>query len=147
MITKELVDNKSCVFCVSDYHLEMILLPYMKEEINNSKIVILTEDDLEDSMKMVLSRVNIEENLKKEIMELNWNKKDIKNIEQYITKDKKNIIIINGKYEYINDINKSLNEITYKNINIVDCYHIGEADIDINVLSKNYKYILNTKKL
>ena len=40
-------DKKVCSFFVSDYHFEMITLPYIEKEIeNNKKIIILTDKDL-----------------------------------------------------------------------------------------------------
>ena len=40
-------DKKVCSFFVSDYHFEMITLPYIEKEIeNNKKIIVLTDKDL-----------------------------------------------------------------------------------------------------
>ena len=41
MITEEQCTEKTCLFCASDYHLEMILLPYIKERIDKNKIIII----------------------------------------------------------------------------------------------------------
>ena len=53
MITEETVIEKSCLFCASDYHLEMILLPYICKKVKKEKIIIITQDDLDSSIKSV----------------------------------------------------------------------------------------------
>ena len=53
MITKELETNKMCLFCASEYHLEMILLPYIKERINE-KIASLKDFKLKRSGKILV---------------------------------------------------------------------------------------------
>ena len=140
MLTKEIQDNKKCLFCASDYHLEMILLPYIVEEIENKRITILTQKDLEQSIKIVLDKINIDEKLKEKILNLNWNKKEFKKIEN----EKEEIIIINGDYEFIIETNRRINDVKAE---IIDCYHIGDINVDIEKLSQNYKQILNTRKI
>ena len=60
MLTEELDSKKICLFCASDYHLEMILLPYIKDKINDSKFVIFTQNNLEETVKKVL-RMTVED--------------------------------------------------------------------------------------
>lgn len=148
MITKEQDINKKCLFCVSDYHLEMILLPYIIEKKDKYKTIVFTESNLEDSINVLLTKVNLKEEDKEIIKNIDWNKNDslkVKQIEEI--KDNKLSIIINGSYEYIKLINKKLERIINKNIEIVDCFHIGNPDLDVLELSKKYNCILNTKKI
>ena len=148
MITKEQDINKKCLFCVSDYHLEMILLPYIIEKKDKYKTIVFTESNLEDSINVLLTKVNLKVEDKKIIKSIDWNKNDslkVKQIEEI--KDNKLNIIINGSYEYIKLINKKLEKIINKNIEIVDCFHIGNPDLDVLELSKKYNCILNTKKI
>ena len=148
MITKEQDINKKCLFCVSDYHLEMILLPYIIEKKDKYKTIVFTESNLEDSINVLLTKVNLKEEDKEIIKNIDWNKNDslkVKQIEEI--KDNKLNIIINGRYEYIKLINKKLEKIINKNIEIVDCFHVGSADLDVLELSKKYNCILNTKKI
>lgn len=147
MITEELIDNKSCLFYASEYHLEMILLPYIKSRINNSKITIFTQNDLKDSVKTVLDRTNLEEKVKLKILELNWNKKNIEDLKNCIDKNEKNIIIINGTYDYIKEINRKIKETNKNKLSIVDCFCINDLNVDINLLSTKYDNILNTNKI
>ncbi len=145
MITKELTNNKICLFCASDYHLEMILLPYIKNKIDDSRFVILTQENLEESMKILLKKINIDESIKEKIWNLKWNVKEFDDVKDLLTKEKNNTIIINGNYKYIKEINRQIKDI--EKINIIDCYHIEDKDVDIELLSKSYETILNTRKI
>ena len=40
MVTEEYNKEKTCLFCANDYHLEMILLPFIKERLDKFKIII-----------------------------------------------------------------------------------------------------------
>ncbi len=150
MITKELEDNKMCLFCASDYHLEMILLPYIKERINNSKFIILTESNLEETLDILLGKLNINETDKKKIKDLNWSSKDKKYMEiikKYLKNNENINIIVNGEYDFIKAINNELKDNVSDNINIINCFHVSDTNVNIETLSKEYKYILNTKKI
>ena len=122
MITKEFKLKKYCCLYASDFHLEMILLPYVKKNINKFKIVILTEEDLSESIKQVLDRTNLPEDEKNKILNLNWGnkKEDFSNIEEFTS------IIVNGKIEYINKVNDEIKNMGLKNINIINCFNINE---------------------
>ena len=68
-ITKE----KNCAFYASDYHFEMISLPYISRSMDqNKEIIILTENDLDDTVKILMSKMNLNEEKKKKILKLNW---------------------------------------------------------------------------
>lgn len=147
MITKEQFIKKTCLFCVSDYHLEMILLPYIKERINESNIII-TENNLEESINVLLTKVNLAEKDKEKIRNLNWkNTNDLKFEEINNMKDKNINIIINGSYNYIESVNNKIKEIVKRDIEIVDCIHIGDSDFNMTEISKKYESILNTQRL
>ena len=47
MITKEVKKVKSCLFCASDYHLEMLIIPYICKKIENEEFFVITQDNLE----------------------------------------------------------------------------------------------------
>ena len=51
--------EKICTFFASDYHFEMISLPYIDKKLEeNEEIIILTENNLEDTIKTLLSKMN-----------------------------------------------------------------------------------------
>lgn len=147
MITKEHYIKKTGLFCVSDYHLEMILLPYIKERIDEPNIII-TENSLEESINVLLTKVNLDENDKEKIRSLNWKNTDDFKIEEINNMKDKNVnIIINGSYNYIQLVNNKIREFVKKDVEVVDCIHIGDTDIDITEISKKYEKILNTQKI
>ena len=153
MITKECKITKKCCFYASDFHLEMILLPYIKEKINESNFIIITQNDLRDSIKILLDRVNIKDQEKENILNLNWNKSNIvneDNIENFDFDNKSVNIIINGDYNYIqktNDKLKILSNNSNNSINIIDCFNISDQKLDINIIKNKYKEVLNTCKI
>ena len=148
MITKECYIKKICLLCASDYHLEMILLPYIKERMNSSNIIIFTENNLEESINVLLTKVNLDEKDKEKIKSLNWKKTDDFKIEEINNMKDKNInIIINGSSNYIESVNKKIKEVLRRDIEIVDCIHVLDSDIEITEISKKYEKILNTQKI
>ena len=74
-ITKE----KSCAFYASDYHFEMISLPYISKGMDeNKEIVILTENDLKDTVNTLISKMNLQKEKREKILSLDWNNNDLK---------------------------------------------------------------------
>ena len=143
MNTKECNIKKYCCFYVSEYHLEMILLPFIKEKINNSKIVIFTQYNLLETIKVLLDRINFRENEKNKILNLHyWNNKEIENL---INLDKEYIFIINGNINYIEKINKKVKCYGLNKISIIDCYNIEK--VDIKTIESRYNYKLNTYRI
>ena len=157
MITKEFSSNQTCLFCASDYHLEMILLPYINKKINNSNFIIVSQTNLTLSIEKLLNRINIDKKVKKKIKNLNWNKTAITELDNIFInlKDYKTIrnfnysynIIINGDFNYITKIHNYLKENISEDMKIIDCYHIDDKNIDITTLSEKYHSILNTDKI
>jgi len=45
--------EKTCCFYVSDFHLEMILVPYINESIDE-EITIITNKDLRESLQILI---------------------------------------------------------------------------------------------
>ena len=128
MITKEHKIKKYCLFYASDFHLEMILLPYIKKNIYKDKFLIFTQENLSESMKILLNRTNLDG---KESLE----EKDLNNY----------TIIINGNNEYISEINDKINKINPDKINIIDCYSINDKNIEPQRIKEKYDDILNTR--
>ena len=60
----EKVNNKEkiCMFFASDYHFEMISVPYINKNLKNNKnVIVITENDLNQTIEEFLSKVNIKE--------------------------------------------------------------------------------------
>ena len=141
MITKEQKINKYCCLYVSDFHLEMILLPFIKNKIKESKILIYTQSDLLETLKVLLTRTNLSYENKRNILKIeNWNNKIYKNINHEDTSEY--TVIINGNDEYRKMIKKGLKNLNIKNI--VDCYNLNDSNIQKNKIKNKYNGILNT---
>ena len=74
-MNKLIVENKKiekiCSFYVSDYHLEMVLIPYINEKLSkNEEIEIISEKNLKETVNTLISKMNINKENKKKILEL-----------------------------------------------------------------------------
>lgn len=133
MVVQDERKEKACCFYVSEFHLEMILVPYINERIDDN-ITILTEKKLKKTLEMLISKLNLKKENKEKILNLEWDgDKEIK--------ENSNIIIIGSK-EYINKKNEELKN---KNIvSVLDCYDFEEEKDNMFNIIKQYKYSLNT---
>ncbi len=145
-ITKE----KNCAFYASDYHFEMISLPYISRSMDqNKEIIILTENDLDDTVKTLISKMNLNEEKKKKILKLNWKNEDLIKFKELSKKTKENkeiVIFIKGKQNYIKNINKNIEKWVMKNSNIkvVDCYEFFEVKNKMKEVAGEYDKVLGT---
>ena len=58
MVLEEKKVKNICNFYVSEYHLEIMLLPYISKKIDNEEnITIITEIDLESTLNVVIERI------------------------------------------------------------------------------------------
>ena len=133
MVVQDKTKEKTCCFYVSEFHLEMILVPYINEKIDEN-ITILSKKKLKETVKILISKMNLKEENKQKILNLDWDgEKEIK--------ENSNIIII-GNREYIKNKNE---EIKDKNvISILDCYDFEEEKNNMEEIFKQYKNTLNT---
>lgn len=142
--------EKTCAFFASDYHFEMISLPYIEKELEKSKeVIILTENDLENTIKNLISKINLNEEKKKKIFNLNWKNDDLnkfKQIKNKVENNKEMTIFIKGKENYIKNINQNIEKWITKseNVKTIDCYDIEEVGEEINEITKRYKTVLST---
>lgn len=142
--------EKLCTFYASDYHFEMISLPYINQKIQeNKEIIILTENNLEETIKVLLSKMNFESKRKEKILNINWKNNDLdkfKKIKANIKKEKEIIIFIKGKENYIKNINNNIEKWIgdAKDIKIIDCYDIEEIGEQLDTVMEKYKKVLNT---
>lgn len=148
-ITKE----KSCAFYASDYHFEMISLPYISKCMDEKKeIVILTENNLKDTVHTLISKMNLNEEKRNKILSLDWDNNDLKKFKEISKKTKEKvdmIIFIKGKQNYIKNINKNIEKWVIKNnhVKIIDCYEFFEIEEKIDEIAKEYNKVLGTSRL
>ena len=141
--------EKVCAFYVSDYHFEMISLPYIDKNLSKKDIIILTENNLEKTIETLISRMNFKEDKKRKIFQIDWKNNDMekfKKIKEDADNNKEMIIFIKGKENYIKNINKNIEKWTEKtdNVKIIDCYDMEEISGKMNEIMDNYKILLST---
>ena len=142
--------EKICTFFASDYHFEMISLPYIDKKLEeNEEIIILTENNLEDTIQTLLSKMNFKEDRKKKILSINWKNDDFakfKEIKREVENQNKVTIFIKGKENYIRNINKNIEGWINKSshIKVVDCYDVEEIGSNMDTVMASYKSILST---
>ena len=124
--------EKVCAFYASDYHFEMISLPHIEKNLEkNKEVIILTENNLENTINTLISKMNFSEEKKNKILNLNWSNDDLnkfKKIKENTEKEKNQIIFIKGTENYIKNINSNIQKWTDTNeVEIVDCYDIEEV--------------------
>ena len=78
MNTSQKTNEKICAFYASDYHFEMITLPYINKNIDeNNKIIIFTENNLENTINTLLSKKNFKKEKKEKIFNIDWKNNDL----------------------------------------------------------------------
>ena len=139
MVLEEKKVKNICNFYVSEYHLEIMLLPYISKKIDNEEnITIITEIDLESTLNVVIERINLDKDKKEKIKKIGWN---IQNIENIIPNT--NVILIGGK-KFINEKVFELKERQVENLEIIACYNYNEVKNDMKEIVSKYDGMLNT---
>ena len=131
--------EKICNFYVSDFHLEMILLPYLNQKLKEEEpITIISEKNLNQSIKELISKVNLDNDAKKNILNLKWDSAEIKEIQ-----NNSNVILI-GTENFIEQKKNKLIDMNVENLKIIDCYSLQEVEKNLqNIILTHYKN-LNT---
>ena len=136
VVTNEKKIKRMCSFYVSDFHLEMIILPYIAEKINENKnIKIVTESSLEQSMKVLLSKINLKN--KEDILKIGWENNCLDNI------DDNTVVIINGTEKFIKEENDSIKQ---DNIEIVNCFRFEEVKDKMEDIVNKHEKVINSLK-
>lgn len=151
--------KKVCGFYVSSMHLVTMILPNIREEINEgTKIETFFEYNLNENINKILSNLIINNEEKQKILNINWKNKKIKkysdlekNIKNIIEKNEKINLIISGSEKYIIEVNKILDKIfnkyknrKYSNITIINCYEVSAFNDNIREILDLHEYIINT---
>ena len=134
--------EKTCLFFASDYHFEMITLPYISKNLKENKnVVVMTENNLEKTVGKLLENLNLASESKESLEKIDWNNnklKKIKEIQNSNIEGKDVIIFIKGKEEYIK------NFIENNKVEIINCYDINQISEDVNEIVKQYNNVLAT---
>ena len=142
--------EKTCAFYASDYHFEMISLPYINKKLDESKeVIVLTENNLKETIKTLVYKINLNEDKKVDILKIDWENNDLnkfKKINEDIKSKKDMVIFVKGKENYIKNINENIEKWTEKskNVEIIDCYDMEEISQDMDNIMDQYKFTLKT---
>lgn len=138
VVTNDKNIKKVCSFYASDFHLEMIILPYISDKIReNKQIKIVTENSLKESMKILLSKINIKN--KEEILDINWENRNMDEIND------NSVVIVNGTERFIEEKNEEL-KLNDKNIEIINCFKFEEVKDKIEEIVKEHEKVINSLK-
>lgn len=142
--------EKICAFYASDYHFEMISLPYIERKLEEkNEVIILTENNLEETIKILISRMNLAEEKKKRILDINWKNDDLakfKQIKEKLEENKNMIILVKGKENYIKNINRNIEKWINiaDSVKVINCYDMEEIAEKLDDIMDQYKKILST---
>lgn len=142
--------EKTCAFYASDYHFEMITLPYIERNMEKEKkVIILTENNLKETANKLIERINLNEEKKKKLIKIDWNNNDLnkfKQIKNIADSNEELIILVKGTENYIKNINKNITKWTQESekIKIIDCYDMEEIGEKMDEIMEGYKNVLST---
>ena len=142
-------DEKICSFFASDYHFEMISLPYIQKGLKEDrKVIVFSENNLEKTINKVLNGMNLNKDVKDKILEINWGNNDFEKFDELKNlKDENNklLIFVKGKENNIKDIETKFLKIDNESeMEIVDCYDVNELGNDTANIAEKYDKVLNT---
>ncbi len=148
MNKNQLTKEKICAFYTSDYHFEMITLPYIHNKLEeNKEIVIFTEDNLNETATKLINNISLSEEKREQLLGLDWSNDDFSKIKYIKSNIKDNgIIFIKGNRKYIDNINANIDMWRSKlgEIKIIDCYNLEEIGEDMKELAGKYQKMLIT---
>lgn len=149
MVRENKSKGKLCLFFASDYHFEMISLPYINKNLKKDKnVIMITENDLEDSVDKVLSSITLNQEEKDKITKIDWKNNDLnkfREIKRANEECRDTVVFVKGKESYIDTINKNIENWTSgDNIEIINCYDINEIHDDVEDIAKSYGGVLST---
>ena len=149
MSKNQITKEKTCAFYASDYHFEMISLPYIQKGLKEDrKVIVFSENNLEKTINKVLNGMNLNKDVKDKILEINWGNNDFEKFDELKNlKDENNklLIFVKGKENYIKDIETKFLKIDNESeMEIVDCYDVNELGNDTANIAEKYDKVLNT---
>lgn len=137
---------KACNFYVSQWHLFAALLPYVRDELKKkSKVLIVSQDNLEKGIKHLVSKLNLKFENKNGIDDIIWLNED------FVLELKEELnpvtVVVQGTTDFIKEINlyleKNLKPL-YRKVTVINCYEIYDTnDILYNILDE-HDFVFNT---
>lgn len=137
-----------CSFCVNDYHLAVMLIPYIYEAIEEGrKVLTFLDRDLEEITRRVIS-TNSKFWKKEHILnQIDFKKTRFDRIaEKFENAQNNDIIIVAGNDEFIERMNRLIINF-HTNFTIINCFYVSDIAKNENFKISDYAKILNTKGL
>ncbi len=141
-------EDMICSFCVNDYHLAVMIVPYIYRVINEGKKVITFFDkDLEEIInKVIITNKEFWEN-QKVFNEVDWKKTRFDKLsKKFENAQDEDVVIVAGKDDFIDRINRLLVNF-HTNFTLVNCFDVSDIAKNENFKISDYSKILNTKGL
>ena len=141
-------EDMICSFCVNDYHLAVMLVPYIYEAINEERRVITFFDrSLEEvSKKVILTNKKFWER-EESFKNIDFSKTRFDKLaEKFENVQNGDVVIVAGKENFIERINRLLINF-HTNFTLVNCFDISDIAKNENFKITEYSKILNTKGL
>lgn len=129
-----------CSFYASEAHLVTMLLPYMKQKMEERyEIKIFSEQDLTEVSKKIIDNIlSKEEN--ESLRRLEWKDDRVR-----LNKSDKKVITIVGSEEYMNKIKNKINENLNPQDIVIDCFEYNKSEDEILEILRNHSKIVNTR--
>lgn len=138
------LEDKICGFNVNEFHLVTMTMPYIYEAINEGKkITTFFEKDLKDIYEKVLNISKKYWENREKFDKIEWGKTDNENLSKRF-ENEADIIIVAGKKEYIDRINRLVINFHTK-FTLVNCFEIDDFNKELENIVKEYDKILCTK--
>ena len=148
---RELKNNNEriCSFYASDYHFEMITMEYVKNMNNKNKnVVILTQDNLEESANKIVSKIDFKADSRKKILDIDWDSKNkfkLEKIKNDANNGKNSIVFVKGEKKFVKEMDLYMNNnINMNNVEAIHCFDMAEVGANMNDVVSNYTDVLNT---
>lgn len=137
---------KACNFYVSEWHLFAALLPYIRDELKQKhKIVVISQDRLENGMKTLVKKLNIRFDNENGINEITWlNEALVMDIREECVPV---TIIVQGTMEFISEVNNYLTqrlEPLYAELRIINCYEVYNTNTMLYNILDEHDFVFNT---
>ncbi len=137
-----------CSFCVNDYHLAVMLVPYIYEAINEGrKVITFFDRSLNDISKKVIATNKKFWEKEESLSKIDWDKtKFDKLANKFENVQNGDVVVVAGKDDFIERINRLLINF-HTNFTLVNCFNVSDIAKNENFKISNYSKILNTKGL
>lgn len=140
-----MVENQSaekvCSLYVNNMHLIVMLIPYIEKELERGrKIVTILEDDLKEEVETLINKVNLTDEKKNGLKSINWGKNGLLFGEISKINDD-DVILVNGSYDFIKNVNSCINDNAKK---VINCFKLNTFENNSREILENHNKILNT---